>query len=117
MISKLHLSKFRNFKVEKVDFNDGTTVIIGPNASGKTNILEALFLLSTGKSFRARIEEEMISYNSDISRIVAEVGISKAGRSALMKQELWRSPDTRCQIPNSLAHTAKLCLFLLRLQF
>src|SRR3989344_1346761 len=69
MISKLHLSKFRNFKVEKVDFNDGTTVIIGPNASGKTNILEALFLLSTGKSFRAKIEAEVIDYASDLTRI------------------------------------------------
>ena len=74
MISKLHLSKFRNFKIEKVDFSEGTTVIIGPNASGKTNILEALFLLSTGKSFRARIEEEMIGYESDIARVKGVAG-------------------------------------------
>src|SRR3989344_6639004 len=74
MISKLHLSKFRNFKIEKVDFSEGTTVIIGPNASGKTNILEALYLLSTGKSFRARIEEEMIGYESDIARVKGVAG-------------------------------------------
>lgn len=74
MISKLTLSKFRNFKTQRVEFSDGITVIIGPNASGKTNILEAIFLLSTGKSFKARIEEEMISHNSDIARVSGKIG-------------------------------------------
>lgn len=77
MITKLQLSKFRNFKAQKFDFSEGTTVIVGPNASGKTNILEALFLLSTGKSFKARIEEEMISYNAEIARISAEIPDTK----------------------------------------
>ncbi len=45
------------------------TVIVGPNASGKTNILESLFLLSTGKSFKAKIEEEMVNYDKDIARV------------------------------------------------
>ena len=44
-------------------------MIAGANASGKTNILEALSLLSTAKSFRARIDEEMIHYESDIGRV------------------------------------------------
>ena len=57
MLKELELSNFRNFKSKKFSFSSNTTVIIGPNASGKTNILEALYLLSTGKSFRARREE------------------------------------------------------------
>jgi len=46
------------------------TTIVGPNASGKTNVLEALSLLSTGKSFKARVEGEMIRYGQNLSRII-----------------------------------------------
>lgn len=63
------LSGFRNFKKKGLEFSEKTTVIVGPNASGKTNILESLFLLSTGKSFKAKIEEEMVNYDKDLGRI------------------------------------------------
>ncbi|KKQ41407.1 MAG: replication and repair protein recF protein [Microgenomates group bacterium GW2011_GWC1_37_8] len=69
IIRKLHLSNFRSFKEKTVGFSENTTVIIGPNASGKSNIIESLFLLSTGKSFRARIEEEMVNYEEEIARV------------------------------------------------
>lgn len=67
-IEKLRLSKFRSFKSKIFEFTPKITVIVGPNASGKSNILESLYLLSTGKSPRARIEEEMVNYDSDIAR-------------------------------------------------
>lgn len=69
MIKKVRLTDFRNFHSKVLDFSEKITVIVGPNASGKTNILESLFLLSTGKSFKAKIEEEMINYNKDLSRV------------------------------------------------
>lgn len=69
MITKVHLEDFRNFRKKALEFSDGITLIVGPNASGKTNILESLFLLSTGKSFKAKIEEEMINYEKDLARI------------------------------------------------
>lgn len=69
IISKVQLSNFRNLKKKTFSFSPKTTVIVGPNASGKTNIMEALFLLSTGKSFRARVEEETISYGEEIARV------------------------------------------------
>lgn len=68
-IQKIRLTDFRNFKSKLFEFFPTTTIILGPNTSGKTNILESLFLLSTGKSFRARIEEEMIKYDSTIAGI------------------------------------------------
>src|SRR3990172_9592071 len=69
MLQGIKLTNFRNFKSEAFKFSPKTTVIIGPNASGKTNILEAIALLSTGKSFRARVSEEMINYDSEIARV------------------------------------------------
>lgn len=73
VISKLRLKDFRNFKSKLLEFSPGVTVIIGPNASGKTNILEGLYVLSTGKSFKARLEEEMINYSKDIARVKGRV--------------------------------------------
>lgn len=69
MVNSISLLNFRNFKKKHINFSDGLTVIIGSNASGKTNILEALFLLSTGKSFKAQIEEEMVNYGSELARV------------------------------------------------
>ncbi len=69
MIKIVKLSDFRNFKSKVLQFSEKITVIAGPNASGKTNILESLFLISTGKSFKAKIEEEMINYEKDLARV------------------------------------------------
>jgi DNA replication and repair protein RecF len=68
-LTKITLSSFRNFKGKTIKFSPGRNVIVGPNASGKTNILESIFLLSTGKSFHARIEEEMVNYEEELSRV------------------------------------------------
>lgn len=74
MIQKIHLSNFRNFANKAFSFSNKITIIVGPNASGKTNLLESLFLLSTGKSFKARIEEEMINYDEDLARVKGAFG-------------------------------------------
>jgi DNA replication and repair protein RecF len=69
MIGLVKLSDFRNFRTKSLEFSDKVTLIVGPNATGKTNILESLFLLSTGRSFKARVEEEMVNYEKDIARV------------------------------------------------
>lgn len=63
------MTEFRNFKSKNIGFSSETTVIVGPNGSGKTNILESIFMLATGKSFKAKVEEEMIRYEADIARV------------------------------------------------
>ncbi len=68
-LSKIYLSNFRNFEEKLIEFSDRTTVFIGDNAVGKTNILESIYLLSLGKSFKATKEEEMINYNVEIARV------------------------------------------------
>jgi DNA replication and repair protein RecF len=73
LIQKLRLTDFRNFKSKLIEFSPATTIILGPNASGKTNILESLFLLATGKSFRARIEEEMVNHRKELARIKGRI--------------------------------------------
>lgn len=69
MIKLLQLKDFRNFTSKSLEFSSKVTAIVGPNASGKTNVLESIQLLSTGKSFKARLEEEMINYEAELSRV------------------------------------------------
>lgn len=70
MIKNIKLQGFRNFNKAEFKFDPKITLIVGPNASGKTNILEGLFILSTGKSFKAKMEEEVVNYEKDIARLV-----------------------------------------------
>ncbi len=98
MIQKIRLTNFRNFKSKIFDFSPKTTVIVGPNASGKTNILEAIFLLSTGKSFHAQIEEEMVNYSAEIARISGRITNNELG---IMDEKGERILNTKYKIPNS----------------
>lgn len=76
VIQKIRLTNFRNFKSKLLSFSPKITVIVGPNASGKTNIFEALNLLSTGKSFHARVQEEMIRHREEIARVKGRIRVS-----------------------------------------
>ena len=51
-LQSLQLYDFRNYETASVSFHPGVNLIVGENAQGKTNLLEAVFYLSTGKSFR-----------------------------------------------------------------
>lgn len=68
-LRRISLQNFRNYSRKEFDFSLGMTLVIGPNTVGKTNLLEAIYLLATGKSFRAQVEQEMIAYGKDIARV------------------------------------------------
>ena len=71
-LTYLKLNNFRNHKSARFNLSN-TTVIIGPNTSGKTNILEAIYILSRGKSFRAEHDKDTIREGSGFAQIQAEV--------------------------------------------
>lgn len=73
MIKSVFLTNFRNFLKKEFSFSDRVTIIVGDNAVGKTNILEAVFLLATGKSFKARVEDEMVGYGKDLARVKGRI--------------------------------------------
>ncbi len=72
MIKTLNLSNFRNFDKKEIEFGEGVNVINAANASGKTNILESIFMLSLGKSFKTRKIDECIKYGENIGRVSTE---------------------------------------------
>lgn len=77
ILNSLFLQNFRSYEKKQFAFSPKTTVILGPNGSGKTNILEAIVLLATGKSFRADLDSELIQWNEKFSRVKATTDDSK----------------------------------------
>ena len=73
IVKKIALNGFRNYDFETAEFAPGTNVICGENAQGKTNLLEAVYMLSTGRSFRTRFDRELIGFGCDGADILADV--------------------------------------------
>ncbi|MGH7196917.1 MAG: DNA replication/repair protein RecF [Candidatus Saccharimonadales bacterium] len=66
----LILQQFRSYTDYSVEFSSGVNIIVGPNGSGKTNLLEALYVLSTGSSFRTN-DRDLVQHGKNWFRIEA----------------------------------------------
>ena len=72
-LCKLNLRDFRNYESLSLDFDPGVNLIVGNNAQGKTNLIEAIAYAGSGKSFRAMKQSEMVRFGADFADIEAEV--------------------------------------------
>ena len=97
-ISKITLHNYRNHKTRKYEFSPGINLITGENASGKTNIVEAIHYLSLARSFRGVDDEELVLTKEDYAEIDSEVFegkirrdihilITKKGRSIIVNNK------------------------------
>ena len=57
-VNEIKLMNFRNYSYQEIKLHKNINVFFGENAQGKTNIIEAIFLSSIGKSFRTNKEKE-----------------------------------------------------------
>ncbi|MEY3221623.1 MAG: hypothetical protein RLZZ203_479 [Cyanobacteriota bacterium] len=67
----LHLKQFRNYQNQKVEFNAAKTILVGNNAQGKSNLLEAVELLATLRSHRRSRDRDLIKDGEAIAQINA----------------------------------------------
>lgn len=76
MLRKLVLENFRNYKNQEMDFvsKPGLTYLIGDNGQGKTNLLEAIYMLALGKSFRTSDDADLIEWSAEYGRVKGIVG-------------------------------------------
>ena len=72
-LQSLYLRNFRNFEETFLDFGEKLNVFCGSNAQGKTNLLEAITLLSTGRSFRTQHLSELVKDNAGFFFIEAKI--------------------------------------------
>lgn len=70
LITGIRLQRFRSYRDQAFELEPGVNIVIGPNASGKTNLLEALYVVSRGKSFRVR-DADLIRYGASWARVDA----------------------------------------------
>ena len=68
-IKQLTIKNFRNYSNQTVNFSDGLNLLIGKNAQGKTNLLEAIFLCSIGRSARTTKDKELIKFGCEYAYI------------------------------------------------
>ena len=69
----VELDNFRNYRKQRLEFDKRLNIFLGKNAQGKTNILESLFIMSLGKSFRTNKDQEMIGFGGEYARAVSRV--------------------------------------------
>ncbi len=70
MITSVRLQNFRSYKDSAFEFEPGVNIIIGPNGSGKTNLLESLLVICRGSSYRSH-EADLIAHKKNWSRVDA----------------------------------------------
>lgn len=73
ILKSLKLGQFRNYESTSLTFSDHINVIVGPNAQGKTNLLEGIFFLSRGYSHRAVSLSELASFGQEAFFIGGEI--------------------------------------------
>lgn len=94
-LGRLWLHDFRTYSDLELPLADGLTAIVGANGAGKTNLLEAIGLLATLKSFRGAPTESLIRKGAD--RAVVRAEGERDGRSVLIELELAKG-RTRSQV-------------------
>lgn len=71
-IKRVNLKSFRNYQALDIQLGEGVNIFYGQNAQGKTNIIESIYMASTGKSHRTQKDSELINWNSEDAKIKIE---------------------------------------------
>jgi DNA replication and repair protein RecF len=112
-LTRLWLRDFRSYDEFEVGFSPGFTALVGPNGIGKTNLLEALSMLSTTRSFRGATPEAMVRVGADRAIVRAEG--RRDDRDVLIELELARQGGrTRVQVNRQRLRRARDLLGALR---
>lgn len=96
VLERLWLTDFRSHESVDLRFAPGVTALVGPNGSGKTNIVEAIGWLTTTKSFRGAPTDALIRRGAD--RAIARAELRSDQRELLLEAELPRTGRARIQI-------------------
>ena len=94
-LKKLKLTNYRNYLNFDESFNHLKTIIVGQNAQGKSNILEAINILATSESNRAEKDNDLVYWNKEYAIIFATIEEGKGPESGLLEIALQINPTGR----------------------
>lgn len=72
-LNSLILQNFRNYSKSEFKFGKNTTLVVGPNTAGKSNVIEAIYFIASARSFRIDHDDQLIKFEKDIARIKAKI--------------------------------------------
>ena len=72
-IKSIRVKNYRNYEQLKIDFDRKLNIIVGDNAQGKTNLLEAVYVSGFGKSFRTNKDGELVNFKEQFTSVKLEV--------------------------------------------
>ncbi|KRM59918.1 hypothetical protein C5L31_000075 [Secundilactobacillus malefermentans] len=72
-LKNMSLHHFRNYEAIDVTFKNGINILLGENAQGKTNLLEAIYFLALTRSHRTNSDRELISWDAEAAQVVGRV--------------------------------------------
>ncbi|HTB48523.1 MAG TPA: DNA replication and repair protein RecF [Verrucomicrobiae bacterium] len=113
MITDLRLQNFRSYSDDSFEFSPGVNLVVGPNASGKTNLLEAVLVLCRGSSYRAK-DAELVQFDKPWGRLDGHLA---DGSQRTLKLTTEPTPDKTYELSGktykrlTLAHTIPAVLF------
>jgi len=112
-VRRLELHDFRSYAEAAVDFEPGSSVLIGPNGHGKTNLVEAIGYVATLGSHRVSSDVPLVRYGA--SRAIIRCAIVHDGRELLVELEITPGKANRARIGRAPATRARDVLGALRL--
>ncbi len=80
IVREIKLNNFRNYESAELELDESRNIVIGENAQGKTNLIEAVYLCAFARSFRTNNAADMVRFNEDIARVnvlIESEGIEK----------------------------------------
>jgi len=85
-ITSLELTEFRNYARFSLEPHEGLTILEGPNGVGKTNIIEAIGLVTRGESFRTTVWQDLVRWGSDTASVLMAAEDEGGGRTDVALQ-------------------------------
>ena len=106
LCKKVELCNFRNAENEVVEFDNGINVLHGENAQGKTNLLEAIYYVSLGKSFRTTHDTEIIRFGEEYAFV--SLDYESAGREQNITMRMSNNARQRKNVTHNGVKITKL---------
>ena len=97
-LKNLELKNYRNYNHVNLEFDKSSILLVGNNGNGKTNLLESIHYLSTGRSHRTHTQDELLKWGTEFSLIRATLGPEKGNSSNIIEIEIRKNNNIKIRI-------------------